>query len=73
MLIFAGNAKHTVKADKCIGCKLCVSECPTKAISMKNNKAVIDPAKCVNCGLCVKKCPTKAIIPPAKAEKKTQK
>ena len=70
MLIFAGNARYSVAESKCIGCKLCVSECPTKAISMVKNKAVIDPSKCVNCGLCAKKCPTKAIIPPAETEKK---
>jgi len=70
MLIFAGNAKYSVVAEKCIGCKLCVNECPTKAITMVKNKAIIDPAKCVNCGLCAKKCPTKAIIPPTKVEKK---
>lgn len=77
MLIFAANEKYKVVESKCIGCKLCINECPTKAITMVKNKAVIDPSKCVNCGLCAKKCPTKAIIPPAKApakaEKKTQK
>ena len=69
-LILANNAKYSVVESKCIGCKLCINECPTKAIQMIKNKAVIDPSKCVNCGLCAKKCPTKAIIPPTKTNKK---
>lgn len=64
------SGKHTVDAAKCVGCKVCIEACPTKAITMQNNKAVIDPAKCVNCGVCVAKCPTKAINPPDDLKKK---
>ncbi|MDN5353959.1 MAG: hypothetical protein PWQ09_715 [Candidatus Cloacimonadota bacterium] len=60
--------KHYVDSSKCIGCKLCVSACPTGAISMKDGKAVIDPDKCINCGICINGngqgfsgCPVKAI------------
>lgn len=72
----AAKATYTVKTDKCIGCKICVDACPTKAISMKKDKAFIDPSKCINCGICAGKCPTKAIEPPkentkAMAEKKS--
>lgn len=58
--------KYSVKPDKCISCKICVSKCPTKAISMVDGKAVIDPEKCINCGICAKACPTKAIKAPGK-------
>ena len=45
---------HKVDPDKCIGCQLCVSQCPTQAITMVGDKAVIDKAKCINCGICAK-------------------
>jgi len=62
IFLFAESKKsYIVEKDKCIGCKLCVPVCPTKAITMISGKAVIDPEKCVNCGLCDKKCPVKAI------------
>ncbi|MCK5808488.1 4Fe-4S binding protein [bacterium] len=60
-IALSAEGAHVVDAPKCVGCKLCVPVCPTKAITMIKGKAVIDPAKCVDCALCVPKCPTKAI------------
>ncbi|WP_353096654.1 RnfABCDGE type electron transport complex subunit B [Tissierella praeacuta] len=45
----------------CIGCQICVKNCPEEAISFENNLAKINYDKCVNCGICAGKCPTKAI------------
>jgi dissimilatory sulfite reductase (desulfoviridin) alpha/beta subunit len=35
--------------------------CPMKAVSLENGKAVINRELCNNCGRCVSKCPFKAV------------
>jgi ferredoxin len=56
-----------VTPAKCIGCKLCVPNCPVGAITMIKGKAVIDSTKCVSCGICIdgngkfRGCPVRAI------------
>ena len=48
----------------CIGCTLCMKECPHGAIKMDNSLAVVDPKVCMekcNDPVCLAKCPTKAI------------
>ena len=45
----------------CIGCKICVKNCPEDAFSFENNLAKINYDKCTNCLICVEKCPTKCI------------
>lgn len=55
-------------ADLCRGCKTCAvaANCPSKAVSMMDGKAVIDAQKCHRCGVCVGKCPFGAV--PKEAE-----
>ncbi len=50
-----------VKKKKCIGCGDCVEHCSQKAISLLNEKSLINPKKCVGCGECIIICPNKAI------------
>ncbi|MEA2096705.1 MAG: 4Fe-4S binding protein [Candidatus Cloacimonadota bacterium] len=58
---------YVVNSKKCIGCQLCVSACPTDAISMVHGRAIIDADKCIDCAICeigngdYKGCPTGAI------------
>ena len=50
------------KVDKqtCTGCESCLGECPSEAIKMESEKAVVTDA-CVDCGVCVDACPVEAI------------
>ncbi len=41
--------------------KMCIPECPTNAIEIKENKAWVNEALCVGCGICTAVCPTEAI------------
>ncbi len=46
----------------CIGCGICVKNCPNQAIRVENFHAIIDHEKCIGCGICKEKCPKKAIV-----------
>jgi indolepyruvate ferredoxin oxidoreductase alpha subunit len=52
---------YYVDSEKCIGCKLCLKYgCP--AISMEDDKAVINELFCVGCGVCAQVCPVEDAI-----------
>jgi pyruvate formate lyase activating enzyme len=49
---------------KCIGCEICIRECPFGALRMLgpgNVKLQIDRSKCNQCGVCISKCPALAL------------
>ncbi|TYB89335.1 MAG: 4Fe-4S dicluster domain-containing protein [Kosmotoga sp.] len=54
---------HTVTINKkrCIGCTRCLRVCPTKALRIRNGKAIILQDRCIDCGECIRVCPQKAI------------
>lgn len=70
------NARHVVACssqDKgpvamkacttaCIGCGICVKNCPAGAVTVENLHAHINQEKCTGCGICKEKCPKKAIL-----------
>jgi NADH:ubiquinone oxidoreductase subunit F (NADH-binding)/(2Fe-2S) ferredoxin/Pyruvate/2-oxoacid:ferredoxin oxidoreductase delta subunit len=51
---------YVIDPGKCVGCLLCLKNCPVKAISGERKKAhVIDQAACIKCGACFNVCPAK--------------
>ena len=54
-----------IKESKCTGCGTCVIYCPVQAITLIENKAVINRDLCVECNVCYQNadCPGKAIKP----------
>ena len=55
--------KPFVNQDRCVGCKMCTSECAHEGITVTDRKASIDHNKCVGCGRCIGVCPRDAIEP----------
>ncbi|NOZ87660.1 MAG: 4Fe-4S dicluster domain-containing protein [Deltaproteobacteria bacterium] len=55
---------HSVRVDesKCDGRRRCMRVCPTQAIRVRNNRAVILEEKCIDCGECITACPNEAIV-----------
>jgi len=56
------DVSPVVYADQCEGCAECEKACPAAAISIINNKSVIDRSKCVGCASCMAVCPTMAMF-----------
>ena len=51
--------------DKCVGCQRCYISCMDgghQAISIVDDRPVLDPKKCVGCHLCTLVCPQNAIV-----------
>lgn len=54
--------EHSVYLDvgKCNGCTTCLKHCPTEAIRIRDNHAVINTERCIDCGECIRVCPNSA-------------
>ena len=50
-----------INSELCIACGRCEKECPKGAITIIDEKAVVDDINCDGCGICSSCCPTSAI------------
>ncbi len=60
------RGRPVVHTENCIGCKMCVRNCPSGAIDIekvgeKQFEARIDLGRCVYCARCAEVCPKKTI------------
>lgn len=51
----------TIDQSKCVGCGMCVKDCPHHAIELKDKKADMFLPSCMECGHCAAICPKAAI------------
>lgn len=47
------------RAYECVGCGVCVTKCPKRAIEIdeKRKKIIVNPEKCIHCRECMEVCP----------------
>ncbi len=50
-----------INQEKCIGCQMCIKDCPNHAIRLENGKANMYMNTCMECGHCYAICPKQAI------------
>lgn len=50
-----------INHEKCIGCGLCVNDCVSSHLYIKNKKAQAAEGACIECGHCFAICPTNAV------------
>jgi len=51
---------YYIEPEKCVGCLLCLKNCPVNAISGERKKVhIIDQKLCIKCGACFDVCPPK--------------
>lgn len=49
------------EVDECIGCGACADICPVDAVTMVDERPVVDNDWCIGCGVCAVSCPAEVI------------
>jgi heterodisulfide reductase subunit A2 len=55
------NKAYLAYSEKCTSCGKCVDVCPESAITLENDKPLINDIMCTGCGACIPSCPTEAL------------
>ncbi len=51
----------TIEEEQCIGCGLCVRDCPSVNLELEQGKAHVLRSSCLLCGHCIAICPKRAV------------
>ena len=51
----------TANPEICEGCGVCTDRCQMDALSLGDERVVMDSNRCIGCGLCISTCPTGAL------------
>jgi L-aspartate semialdehyde sulfurtransferase ferredoxin len=47
--------------ERCVDCCACYGVCPTKAITIKDYRMILNNDECIKCKACIEACPTRAL------------
>jgi NADH-quinone oxidoreductase subunit F len=55
---------YSIDNEECTGCKRCIKECPSEAITPQGKKepVILDADKCIKCGSCYDVCKFNAVV-----------
>ena len=59
-LVFSPFVAST-NPETCEGCGLCTERCQMEALTLVDEKAMLNVDRCIGCGLCVSSCPTQSL------------
>ncbi|MFX1500176.1 MAG: 4Fe-4S binding protein [Promethearchaeota archaeon] len=68
---YSSNFFAQSNPELCNGCETCIKRCQMNAISLENNKAIVNLDMCIGCGNCVPTCGMKAMKLYKKGKTKT--
>jgi len=60
-MLAASGYMSRVEVDLCIGCSVCVENCPFGALELREDVVEVDHAMCMGCGVCVSTCEVGAL------------